>query len=288
MRYEFVDRHSKRWRIGRMCGLLDLTRSGFYAWRRRPESPRGIGNEELIGQIRKIYEEGKGEYGSPTICQTLREKGYLFNHKRIARLMRVNGIRSKVVQRFKHTTIRCKDRDASPNLLNQNFHTDRPNRVWLSDITYIDTAEGWLYLTTVEDMCSRSMVGHAITDHLRATAVIDALNMALSRRAIAPGLIFHSDRGKQYIDHSFRAILEKNHIIQSMSSTGNCYDNAMAESFFSTLKKGHLFRERFQTKEEARRKLFEYLEIFYNRVRRHSALGYKSPVAFEKQLSTLA
>ncbi len=160
--------------------------------------------------------------------------------------------------------------------------------MWISDITYIDTAEGWLYLTTVEDMCSRSMVGHAITDHLRATAVIDALNMALSRRAIAPGLIFHSDRGKQYVDHRFRAILEKNHIIQSMSSTGNCYDNAMAESFFATLKKGHLFRERFQTKEEARRKLFEYLEIFYNRVRRHSALGYKSPVAFEKQLTTMA
>ncbi len=288
MRYEFVDRHSNRWKIDRMCCLLGVSRSGFYAWLRRPLSLRSTSNGELIRRIREIYEEGEGEYGSPTICETLREKGHLVNHKRIARLMRVIGLRSKIVRRFRHTTVRCKDCDASPNLLNQNFHADRPNNVWLSDITYIDTDEGWLYLTTVVDMCSRRLVGHAITDHLRATAVIDALDMALSRRAIAPGLIFHSDRGKQYIDHRFRATLEKNHIIQSMSSTGNCYDNAMAESFFATLKKGHLFRQRFQTKEEARRKLFGYLEIFYNRVRRHSALGYKSPVAFEQQLSTVA
>ena len=271
-----------------MCSLLNVSRGGFYAWLRRTPSQRSTSNAELIRQIREIYEEGEGEYGSPTICQALRQKGYKVNHKRIARLMRVIGLRSKTVRRFKHTTVRCKDRDASPNLLNQDFHIDRPNRVWISDITYIDTAEGWLYLTTIEDMCTRRIVGHAITDHLRATAVIDALRMALTRRIILPGLIFHSDRGKQYIDHRFRKILGANGIVQSMSSTGNCYDNAMAESFFATLKKGHLFRERFQTKEEARRKLFEYLEIFYNRVRRHSALGYKSPVAFEKQLTTVA
>lgn len=288
MRYRFVETYQNRWKIGRLCSLLNLSRSGFYAWRRRPASGRRISNDEIIREIRKIYEEGEGEYGSPTICQTLREKGYLVNHKRIARLMRGIGLRAKVRRRFKHTTVRCKDRDASPNLLNQDFYIDKPNRVWLSDITYIDTAEGWLYLTTVVDMCTRRIVGHAITDHLRATAVIEALKLALSRRTIAPGLIFHSDRGKQYIDHDFREILVKNGIVQSMSSTGNCYDNAMAESFFATLKKGHLFRERFQTKEEARRKLFEYLEIFYNRVRRHSALGYKSPVAFEQQLTTMA
>ncbi len=288
MRYEFVDRHSDRWKIGRMCSLLNLSRSGFYAWKTKPKSSRRMTNEKLVLEIRKIYDEGKGEYGSPTICQTLRQKGYQVNHKRIARLMRAIGLKSKTVRRFKHTTVRCKDRDASPNLLNQNFHIDRPNRVWISDITYIDTAEGWLYLTTVEDMCSRGMVGHAITDHLRATAVIDALRMALSRRIISSGLIFHSDRGVQYTDHRVRGILKANGIVQSMSSTGNCYDNAMAESFFATLKKGHLFRVRFQTKEGARRKLFEYIEIYYNRVRRHSALEYKSPVAFENELSTEA
>jgi transposase InsO family protein len=238
--------------------------------------------------MRRIYAEGRGEYGSPTICQVLRQEGFQVNHKRIARLMRKIGLRSKVVRRFKRTTKPCKARDASPNLLHQDFRTDGPNRVWLSDITYIATDEGWLYLTTVEDMWSRRMVGHAITDHLRAPAVMEALQMALGRRVVAPGMIFHSDRGKQYADGRVRAILTAHGIRQSMSSTGNCYDNAMAESFFATMKKGHVFWERFQTKEEARRRIFEYLEVFYNRVRCHSSLGYKSPVAFEQQHSVLA
>ncbi len=283
-----METHRDRWNIGRMCALLNVSRSGFYAWHKSPPSARSLRNEELIGEIRRIYGEGEGEYGSPTICQVLREQGHKVNHKRIARLMQTIGLRSKVVRRFKRTTVACKDRDAAPNLLQQNFQTDGPNRVWLSDITYIDTDEGWLFLTTVEDMWSRRMVGHAITDHLQATAVIDALQMALSQRVVVPGLIFHSDRGTQYADHRVRKILSAHSITQSMSSTGNCYDNAMAESFFATLKKGHLFRERFQTKEEGRRKLFEYLEIFYNRVRRHSSLGYKSPVAFEQQHRILA
>jgi transposase InsO family protein len=197
--------------------------------------------------------------------------------------MRNSGLRAVVKVRFKRTTVPCKEHEAAPNLLEQNFHTSGPNRVWLSDITFVDTEEGWMFLTTVEDMWSRRMVGHAITDHLRAEAVMEALEMGLSRRVVEPGLIFHSDRGKQYADHRVRSILSANGMRQSMSSTGNCYDNAMAESFFATLKKGHVFRERFRTREEARRKLFGYLEIFYNRVRRHSSLGYKSPVAFEEQ-----
>ncbi len=271
-----------------MCRLLNLTRSGYYGWRKRPRSARATRNEVLTQKIRRIYAEGRGEYGSPTICAVLRQQGYRVNHKRIARLMREVGLRSKVVRRFKRTTKPCKDQEAAPNLVQQRFQTEAPNRVWLSDITYIDTDEGWLYLTTVEDMWSRRLVGHAITDHLRATAVVEALQMALGRRSVTPGLIVHSDRGKQYADHRVRAILTAHGIIQSMSSTGNCYDNAMAESFFATLKKGHVFWERFYTKEEARRKLFEYLEVFYNRVRRHSSLGYKSPVAFEQQQTILA
>jgi putative transposase len=183
----------------------------------------------------------------------LRENGHKVNRKRIVRLMHQIGLRSKIVRRFKRTTRRCKDRDAAPNLLGQNFSTDGPNRVWLSDITYIYTEEGWLYLTTVEEMWSWRMVGHAITDHLRATAVVDALEMALGRRVVRPGLIFHSDRGKQYADYRVRNILSRNDMIQSMSSTGNCYDNAMAESFFATFKKGHVFWQRFHTREEARR-----------------------------------
>lgn len=283
-----METHRDQWHIGRMCTLLNVSRSGFYAWHKRPPSARSIDNEELLVAIRRIYGEGEGEYGSPTICHVLREEGHPINHKRIARLMQTTGLRAKVVRRFKRTTVACKDRDAAPNLLQQNFQTTGPNLVWLSDITYIETDEGWLFLTTVQDMWSRRMVGHAITDHLRATAVVDALQMALSQRIVVPGLIFHSDRGKQYVDHRVREIFRAYGIRQSMSSTGNCYDNAMAESFFATLKKGHVFRERFHTKEEARRKLFGYLEIFYNRLRRHSSLGYKSPVAFEQQHRILA
>jgi len=271
-----------------MCALLNLSRSGFYAWRKRGLSKRAVSNEDLTEEIKRIYDEGRGEYGSPTIYHVLREKGFQVNRKRIVRLMRQIGLRAKVHRRFKKTTSPCKDREAAPNLLMQQFQTSGPNRVWLSDITFIDTDEGWLFLTTIEDMWSRRMVGHAITDHLRALAVIEALQMALGRRRIAPGLIFHSDRGKQYIDHRVRALLSAHGIRQSMSSTGNCYDNAMAESFFATLKKGHVFSVCFQTREEARRRIFEYLEVFYNRVRRHSSLGYKSPVAFEQQHSLLA
>lgn len=282
MRYGFVKRHRERWTVGRMCSLLSLSRSGYYAWSRRTPSVRAMANEGLLREIRRHYAEGRGEYGSPTICDALRQDGILVNHKRVARLMRLHGIQSKVKRRFKRTTRACKDRDAAPNLLRQNFQTDGPNRVWLSDITFVDTDEGWLYVTTMEDMWSRRMVGHSITDHLRAEAVLEALQMALGHRTVQPGLIVHSDRGKQYIDHRVRSLIADHGIRQSMSSTGNCYDNAMAESFFATLKKGHLFWQRFRTREEARRKLFEYLEVFYNRIRRHSALGYKSPVAFEQ------
>jgi transposase InsO family protein len=271
-----------------MCPLLNLSRSGYYAWKSRPESDRSMENDRLMMEIRRIYAEGRGEYGAPTVCGTLRDLGHRVNPKRITRLMRENGLFSKIGRRFKRTTRRCKDVDASPNLLQQKFTTTGPNRVWLSDITYIWTAEGWLYLTTVEDMWSRRIVGHALTDHLRATAVVDALGMALGRREVIPGLIFHSDRGKQYAHHRVRLILAANGMRQSMSSTGNCYDNAMAESFFATFKKGHVFWESFQTKEEARRRIFEYLEVFYNRVRRHSSLGYKSPVAFEQHHGILA
>ncbi len=271
-----------------MCRLLNLTRGGYYAWRTRGASERAVVNELLIEEIRRIYAEGRGEYGSPTICSALKEEGHRVNHKRIARLMRNMGLHSKVRKRFRRTTRSCKACDASPNLLRQNFSTDGPNRVWLSDITYVWTEEGWLYLTTVEDMWSRRIVGHAITDHLQATAVIGALKMALIRRAVTAGLIFHSDSGKQYADHRVRRLLLAHGFRQSMSSTGNCYDNAMAESFFATLNKGHVFWEQFLTKEQARRTNFEYLEVFYNRVRRHSSLGYKSPVAFEQQWNVLA
>lgn len=288
MRYQFVEMHREEYRVERMCPLLNLSRSGYYAWRNRPMSARDRENEHLMQEIRAVYAEGRGEYGSPTIVEALRQRGFQVNKKRIVRLMRQMGLFSKVVKRFKRTTRRCSDRQASPNLLRQNFTTTGPNRVWLSDITYVWTAEGWLYVSTVMDMWSRRMLGYAITDHMRTEAVMEALQRALGHRTIEPGLIFHSDRGKQYIDVRLRKIFADRGIVQSMSSTGNCYDNAMAESFFATFKKGHLFWEVFETKEEARRKIVEYLEVFYNCVRRHSSLGHKSPVAYELHQATLA
>lgn len=266
-----------------MCRVLKISRSGYYAWRRKPASSRKVENEGLQQEIVRVYAEGRGEYGSPTICEVLRQEGFRVNHKRIARIMRQTGLRSKIARRFKRTTKRCKDREAAPNLLKQEFHTEGPNRVWLSDITYIWTGEGWLYLTFIEDMWSRLPVGYAMTPHLRAEAVIQALQIALGRRVVEPGLIFHSDRGKQYVDGGVRKILIEKGMQQSMSSTGNCYDNAMAESLIATIKKAHVFWHRYRTRDEARRSIFEYLEVFYTRVRRHSALGYKSPVAFEEQ-----
>lgn len=265
-----------------MCRLLAVSRSGYYAWSKRNKSSRSRENEELTMEIRHVYEEGQGSYGSPTIVHTLKERGLNVNHKRIERLMRQMGLRSKLARRFKRTTRPCRDREAQPNLVRQHFSSEGPNRLWLSDITYIHTQEGWLYLTMIEDVWCRMVVGHAMTDHLRADGVLTALQMALGRRRVEPGLIFHSDRGKQYIDGNVRKILAQHQIRQSMSSTGNCYDNAMAESFFATLKKGHIYHQHFRTRQEARRSIFEYLEVFYNRVRRHSALGYKSPVAFEE------
>lgn len=283
MKYRFVKEHSWRYRVERMCRLLTLSRSAYYRWLKKPKSCRELEKEQIKQEIRRIYAEGRGEYGTPTVWKALREGPYRVNRKRVVRLMREMGLYSKVVKKFKRTTRACKDVQASPNLLRQNFETDGPNKVWTSDITFVETPDGWLYLTTIRDLWSRRIVGYAITDHLRAECVLEALTMALRRRTVQPGLIFHSDRGKQYADHRVRELLKTHGILQSMSSTGNCYDNAPSESFFATFKKGHLFWQPFQSKEEARRRITEYLEVFYNCVRRHSSLGYKSPVAFELQ-----
>jgi transposase InsO family protein len=272
-----------------MCRLLSLSRSAYYRWVKKPRSTREIRNDLLKQRIRALYGEGRGEYGTPTIYNMLREQDVMVNRKRVVRLMRQMGLFSKVVKKFKRTTRGCTNHQASPNLLKQNFQTDGPNRVWLSDITFLWTFEGWLYLTMIKDLWSRRVLGYTITGHMRAEAVLHALQMALSHRNVQPGLIFHSDRGKQYVDHRVRKVLAERGIVQSMSSTGNCYDNAPAESFFATMKKGHLFwGGPFRTKEQARRRITEYLDVFYNCVRRHSSLGYKSPVAFELHNTILA
>ncbi len=262
--------------------MLGITRSSYYRWRQARGTRRERENGVVMEEIRRIWEEGRQEYGSPRIEAVLREREYRVNHKRVARLMRQMGIRSKTVRRFKHTTRRCTDQLAAPNLLQQRFHAEEPNRVWLSDITYVRTKEGWLYLTAIEDVFSRLPVGYAMREDLSAQGVVQALRMACGRREVKPGLVFHSDRGKQYADGEVRELLRDHQMVQSMSSTGNCYDNAMAESFFATIKKGVVHGRQFETRAEARQVIFEYLEVFYSRVRRHSSLGDKSPVAFEQ------
>ncbi len=265
-----------------MCRVLDVSRSGYYGWRKRPEGKRQQNNEELLVKIRESYRKSKKTYGSPRITEDIRAEGILCGENRIARLMRENGVVVKAKRKFKTTTNSKHNLPVAENLLNQDFTANAPNRVWVSDITYIPTLEGWLYLAVILDVFSRNVVGWAMSDRLTADFVIRASRQAVGRRMPAPDCIFHSDRGVQYACGSFREVIKQHGFRQSMSRKGDCYDNALAESFFHTLKTEHVHLHRYATRAEARQSIFEYIEMFYNRQRRHSALGYRSPVEFEK------
>ncbi len=266
-----------------MCQVLQVNRSGYYAWLSRPESKRSLENKELLSKIRDIYRNSHRTYGSPRITAGLHDSGYSCSRPRVARLMRVNGIQARTKRKFKVTTNSDHDYPVAPNLLNQNFETDAANKVWVGDITYIRTWEGWLYLTIVLDLFHHKVVGWSMSDRLTAdTTTIPALLQALKKCQPTAGLIFHSDQGIQYACNDYRTLLNSHKIIQSMSGKGNCYDNAVAESFFHNLKTEWVYHETYRTRKEARTKLFEYIEVFYNRVRKHSTLGYKSPEQFEQ------
>jgi len=267
-----------------MCRALEVSRGGFYRWLNKFKSRREIENEELLIEIRKAFKKGRRNYGSPRITKELKEQGRKVNKKRIARLMRENGIRAKTKRKFKVTTHSGHKDPISQNLLNQDFTTSGPNIVWVSDITYIWTREGWLYLATIMDLFSRKIVGWSLWERLTKQLVIDAFNQAIGRRGNIKGLIFHSDRGSQYASKDFRKLLKKHGCISSMSSTGNCFDNAVAESFFSTLKKELVYDVTYETKREAMSSIFEYIEVFYNRIRRHTSIADMSPAEFEATL----
>lgn len=279
----FIKENRKQYPFCLLCEILGVSLSGYHKWIRRKVSRRAAEDQRILEIIKFHYSRSKGRYGMPRICAEMRKQGFKVNKKRIARLMRVNNIRAKTNRRFKGTTVQNSKAEASENLLNQNFTASSKNQVWTSDITYLWTAEGWLYLAVVMDVYSRKIVGWSIDSSLTAELVIRALIMALIHRNPQKGLIFHSDRGCQYTSSSFRAILKKIGIIQSMSSTGNCYDNAITESFFHTLKTELTYLEKYQSREQAKRSIFEYIEIFYNRKRLHSSLGYLSPVEFEEK-----
>ena len=265
-----------------MAYILKVSRSSYYAWLTREPSSHELRDKELLTEIKRVFERKRKQYGSPRIYKEIHGTEYSCSRSRVARLMRENMLVARQKKRFKVTTDSSHDYPISPNLVNRNFFVDFLNKCWVSDITYIDTMEGWLFLCTILDLFSRRVIGWSMASHLRAELAIDALDMAVLHRKPSKGLIFHSDRGIQYASTDFREKLESYHMVQSMSRKGNCWDNAPAESFFSTLKMEEVYHKKYRTREEARQSIFEYIEVFYNRQRSHSFLDYISPVKYEE------
>lgn len=288
MKFAFIRDNRPAFDVGVMCAVFSVSRQGFYAWLSRPESPRAARARELSGQILAVHREVDGIYGSIKITRELRARSHRADRKTVAALMRRMGIRSKVARKFRvKTTDSRHDSPIAPNTLDQNFAAaDALDKVWAADITYIETAEGFLYLAGVMDLCSRRIIGWSMKDTLATELVEAAFDAALLSRKPSPssGLLHHSDRGCQYASGGYRDRLREAGIEMSMSRAGNCYDNAMIESFWGKLKAEMVNHRRFATKEEARVAVFEYIEMFYNRKRLHAALGYLSPVQFEARL----
>lgn len=286
MRFAWIQRHAQEFAIKVLCEVLQVTKSGFYAWKKRPMSERQQRREQLVGRIRQTHEKSRRIYGSPRVTAQLNASGVIVCENTVARYMREEGVASKVKRRFRVKTTDSKhDHPVAMNVLNRSFQAEAPDRKWCVDITYVPTAQGWLYLAAVIDLCSRMIVGWAMADHLRAELCLDALSMAIQNRRPGPGLLHHSDRGVQYACQAYRSFVDRQQMQVSMSRTGNCYDNAVMESFFGTLKTELVYHENYPTRGEARLSIFEYIEVFYNRQRRHSAIGYMSPEAFEASLN---
>ena len=283
MRYGCIDRRRARYPVRMMCRLLQVSASGYYAWRSRPKSARAQQDRELVSKIRRIHEASKGVYGSPRVHAELVAEGIRVGRHKVARLMRLERLRGCPKRRFRVTTQREPAHPVAENLLQQDFTAAAPNQRWAADITYISTAQGWLYLAVVMDLYSRRIVGWSMSRWMSRRLVIDALGMALAARRPDGSLIHHSDRGGQYTSDDFRDELARHGIDCSMSGSANCYDNAVVESFFGLLKRERVNRVRYRTRDEARADLFEYIEVFYNRKRRHGYLGKVSPADFEEQ-----
>lgn len=274
--------HESEFGVKQMCQVLGVKRSGYYAWLSRPDSRSAQADQRLLVQIREEYQLSRKTYGSPRIHATLRRKGVRCSRKRVARLMRLDNIAARRARRhIPRTTQKDPNAIPAPNLLNQDFSSPAPDRKWVSDITYIDTAEGWLYLAAVLDLFSRRVVGWAMDEHMQASLVQQAWHMAVVQRCPSADLLHHSDQGSQYTSAVYLQSLAAHHCQVSMSRTGNCFDNAAMESFFSTLKT-ECADEQFDTRTHARTAIFEYIEAWYNRQRLHSSLGYLSPAEFEQ------
>lgn len=282
MRYQFIRAEKANYPVTILCGVMQVARSGYYAWQERPKSVRPHENEKLILLVRLIHGRSRGTYGTRRIARALKSHGVPCGRARARTLMALAGVYVKQRRRFKVTTDSRHNLPAAENLISRNFEAQEPNRMWVSDITYIWTAEGWIYLAIILDLFSRRVVGWAISKRLGEELVMDAFNMALWRRRPDEGLILHSDRGSQYSSRSFQRLLKNCGALSSMSSKGDCFDNAPAESFFGSLKTEWVFNQNYRTREEAKRDLIDYLEMFYNSERLHSYLDYVSPKQFEE------
>jgi transposase InsO family protein len=274
--------HGKRFRVQGMCQVLGVSPSGYYRWRQHPEGSRAREDRRLLVQIRTVFQQSRGRYGSPRVYQELKKQGEKCGKHRVERLMRSDGLRARRRRCLRMTTRSAAGHPVAPNHLNRQFSVHHLNTVWAGDITYLWTREGWLYLAVLLDLCSRRIVGWACSDRITRELALSALAMAVQQRRPSQGLLHHSDRGSQYTCADYQAELSQKGLQVSMSRRGNCYDNAVAESFFSTLKaelKGYGHHE---TRQQAQTELFEYIEVFYNRQRLHSSLGYRSPVEFER------
>ena len=286
MRYTFIEEYRVEFAVVTMCRVLMVSKAGYYAWRTRPQSARAVENEQLVLAIRVVHAESDRTYGSPRMQHELAAQGHACSENRVARLMRADGLRVKSKRKFRVTTQSGHQAPVAPNTLDRQFAVEQVggiDHVWVSDITYLWTREGWLYLAIVLDLGSRRVVGWAMRHTLERQLALDALTMALTHRQPGVGLLHHSDRGMQYAHEDYQTLLKGHAITGSMSRKGDCWDNAVAESFFATLKTERADGADWHTREQARAAIFRYIEMWYNPRRRHSSLGYLSPMEFERK-----
>ena len=282
MRYRFIDAHKKAWPVNLMCGVLNVSRSGFYHWLGRGLSRRTQSNKELDRRIREFFARHRQRYGAPRITDDLHDEGIECSENRVARRMWALGLKAIQAKKFKVTTDSNHSKPVAPDLIEQDFSAQAPNEKWVSDISYIWTDEGWLYLAVIMDLYSRAIVCWSMSRRMTQQLVCDALTMALFRRHFPKGTIIHSDRGSQYCSKRYQRLIRNNGLRCSMGHTANCYDNAAMESFFHTLKVELVHRERYLTRRIAKHRIFEYIETYYNRQRKHSAIGHRIPMLFEQ------
>ena len=282
-RFAFIDTHRGQFSIERMCSVFGVTSRGYRSWRDRPISQRQRSDMVLLAHIRDQHRLSLRSYGRPRMTEELKELGFPVGQRRVGRLMRENGLCAVRTRKYKVTTDSAHSFNIAPNLLDRDFYAEGPNQKWAGDISYIWTAEGWLYLAVILDLHSRRVIGWAVSDRLKQDLEIKALNMAINLRQPLPGCIHHTDRGSQYCAHEYQKILKRHKFAVSMSGKGNCYDNSVVETFFKTIKAELIWRQSWQTRRQDEMAIFQYINGFYNPRRRHSALGGKSPLAFERK-----